>query len=111
MCRSCLRRVTCFDPGNGRIIWRTDVYGAPWGKPLVTEQYVYDGASSIVPYMTRHAGGLVALDRGTGKLAWRFALPNPPGTLHYGFAGSPARAGDALVIGGMDGALYAFPLN
>jgi outer membrane protein assembly factor BamB len=61
--------------------------------------------------MTRHEGGLVALDRKTGKLAWRFPLPNPTGTLHYGFAGSPARAGDALVIGGMDGALYAFPLD
>ncbi|MBX7186469.1 MAG: PQQ-binding-like beta-propeller repeat protein [Vicinamibacteria bacterium] len=105
-----LRRVLCFDPKDGRIIWRTDVHGAPWGKPLVTEKYVYDGASAIVPYMTRHAGGVVAIDRKTGKLAWRFPLTNPPGTLHYGFAGSPARAGDAFVIGGMDGALYAFPL-
>lgn len=106
-----LRRVTCFDPLDGRIVWRTDVYGAPWGKPLVTDRYVYDGASAIVPYMTRHRGGLVALDRKTGRLAWRFPLTNPPGTLHYGFAGSPARAGDALVIGGLDGALYAFPLS
>ncbi len=105
-----LRRVVSFDPKDGRIVWRTDVYGAPWGRPLVTDRYVYDGASAIVPYMTRHAGGLVALDRRTGKLAWRFPMINPPGTLHYGFAGSPARAGDALVIGGLDGALYAFPL-
>jgi len=105
-----LRRVVSFDPKDGRIVWRTDVYGAPWGKPLVTDGYVYDGASAIVPYMTRHAGGLVALDRRTGKIAWRFPMINPPGTLHYGFAGSPARAGDALVIGGLDGALYAFPL-
>lgn len=106
-----LRRVMCFDPKDGRIVWRTDVFGAPWGKPLVTDRFVYDGASAIVPYMTRHAGGLVALDRQTGKVTWRFPMTNPPGTLHYGFAGSPARAGDALVIGGMDGALYAFPLE
>jgi outer membrane protein assembly factor BamB len=106
-----LRRVVSFDPKDGRIVWRTDVYGAPWGRPLVTDRYVYDGASAIVPYMTRHEGGLVALDRKTGKLAWRFPLINPPGTLHYGFAGSPARAGDSFVIGGMDGALYAFPLG
>jgi outer membrane protein assembly factor BamB len=105
-----LRRVVSFDPKDGRIVWRTDVYGAPWGRPLVTDRYVYEGASAIVPYMTRHAGGLVALDRRTGKIAWRFPMINPPGTLHYGFAGSPARAGDALVIGGLDGALYAFPL-
>lgn len=106
-----LRRVTCFDPRDGRIVWRTDVYGAPWGRPLVTERFVYDGASAIVPYMTRHAGGVVALDRRTGKLAWRFPLANPPGTLHYGFAGSPALAGDVFLIGGLDGALYAFPLS
>jgi outer membrane protein assembly factor BamB len=106
-----LRRVVSFDPKDGRIVWRTDVYGAPWGRPVVTDRYVYDGASAIVPYMTRHSGGLVALDRKTGKLAWRFPLTNPPGTLHYGFVGSPARAGDSLLIGGMDGALYAFPLG
>lgn len=106
-----LRRVTSFDPRTGRIIWRTDVYGAPWGRPLVTDKFVYDGVSAIVPYMTRHTGGVVALDRVSGKLAWRYPLPNPPGTLHYGFAGSPARSGDAFVIGGLDGALYAFPIN
>ena len=106
-----LRRVTSFDPKDGRIVWRTDVFGAPWGTPLVTEKYVYDGTSAIVPYMTHHAGGVVALDRKTGRVVWRFPLPNPPGTLHYGFAGSPARAGDLFVIGGMDGSLYGFPIS
>lgn len=105
-----LRRVTSFDPRTGRIVWRTDVYGAPWGKPLVTDKFVYDGVSAIVPYMTRHVGGVVALDRVSGKLAWRYPLPNPPGTLHYGFAGAPTRSGDAFVIGGLDGVLYAFPI-
>ncbi len=106
-----LRRITSFDPKTGRIIWRTDVYGAPWGKPLVTDKFVYDGVSAIVPYMTRHVGGVVALDRVSGKLAWRYPLPNPSGTLHYGFAGSPTRSGDTFVIGGLDGALYAFPIS
>ena len=106
-----LRRITSFDPKTGRIIWRTDVYGAPWGKPLVTDRFVYDGVSAIVPYMTRHVGGVVALDRVSGKLAWRYPLPNPSGTLHYGFAGSPTRSGDTFVIGGLDGALYAFPIS
>ncbi len=32
-----LRRVTSFDPRDGRILWRTDVYGAPWGKPFSRE--------------------------------------------------------------------------
>lgn len=106
-----LRRVTCFDPRDGRVVWQSDVYGAPWGRPLVTDKFVYDGTSAIVPYMIRHTGGVVALDRVTGKLAWRYPLPNPPGTLHYGFADSPVRAGDLMVIGGMDGALYAFPIS
>ena len=104
-----LRRITCFDPKDGRIIWKTDVFGDPWGKPVLTEKFLYDGTGAIVPYEMREEGGVVALDRQTGKLAWRWPLPNPPGTYYYGFAASPALADGLLVIGGLDGTLYAFP--
>ena len=31
-----LRRVTCYDPTDGHVVWRTDVFGWNWGRPLVT---------------------------------------------------------------------------
>ena len=34
-----------------------------------------------------------------------------PGVLTYGFTAPPALAGNVLVIGGMDGTLYAFPVD
>ena len=64
-------------------------------------------AVSLIPAL----GIGASIARKTGKVAWRFPLTNPPGTLHYGFAGSPARAGNSLIIGGLDGALYAFPIG
>ncbi len=106
-----LRRVTCFDAASGRILWRTDVFGSSWGRPLVTEKFVYVALCAEEPYPIRHQGGLAALDRATGKLAWRLAAPNPAGTYSAGFTGSPARAGNLLIIGGLNGTLYAFPLE
>ena len=41
--------------GDGRAL---RVTGAPWGRPLVTDSFVYDGATAIVPYMMRHVGGM-----------------------------------------------------
>jgi hypothetical protein len=38
--------------------------------------------------------------------------PSPrPGVLTYGFAAPPALGGNAVVIGGMDRTLYAFPVD
>jgi outer membrane protein assembly factor BamB len=104
-----LRRVTCFDPADGHIVWRTDVFGAPWGQPALTEKFVYDGTTAVVPYSIRHEGGVVALDRKTGRLAWRWPLPNPPGVYSYGAGASPVLANGLLLIGATNGTLYAFP--
>lgn len=106
-----LRRVTCLDANDGRILWRTDVFGSPWGRPLVTDKFVYAALTAEEPYMIRHQGGLAALDRATGRLVWRLAAPNPPGAYSGGFAGSPARAGDLLLLGSINGTLYAFPIE
>lgn len=106
-----LRRVTSFDVNTGRILWRTDVFGSSWGRPLVTEKFIYAALCAEEPYMIRHQGGLAALDRTTGKLVWRVAMPNPAGTYSWGFTGSPARAGNLLLVGGLNGTLYAFPIE
>jgi outer membrane protein assembly factor BamB len=106
-----LRRVTAFDANTGRILWRTDVFGSSWGRPLVTEKTIYVALCAEEPYAIRHQGGLAALDRASGKLMWRLATPNPAGTYSWGFTGSPARAGNSLLIGGLNGTLYAFPVE
>ena len=103
-----LRRVTCYDPKDGRVVWRTDVYGWNWGRPLVTEKRIYIGAAGGSPYFIRHRGSLTALDRATGKIAWRWAYP-ADNAHQWGFPAGPALDGKTLVIAAIDGTLYAFP--
>ncbi len=104
-----LRRVTCLEPKNGRVVWRTDVYGWAWARPLVTEKIVYIGTGGSEPYQMRHLPSMTALDRKTGKIVWRWPMPKLPGVLTYGFAAPVVLGGNTLVIGGMDGTLYGFP--
>ena len=103
-----LRRTTCYDPKDGRVVWRTDVYGWNWGRPLVTDKLIYVGVAGGSPYMIRHAGSLAALDRATGKIVWRW--PYPGDNAHqWGFPAGPALDGKTLFIAAIDGTLYAFP--
>jgi outer membrane protein assembly factor BamB len=99
--------VMAVDAATGRRRWMADVYGWSWGQPAVTRDRVYAGTSSQVDYLADHAGGVVALDRATGAMAWRYPAPKPAAG-PYGFPGSPA-LGDGLVfVGGLDGRLLAF---
>lgn len=104
-----LRRITCMDPKDGRVVWRTDVYGWAWARPLVTGKIVYIGTGGSEPYQMRHLPAMTALDRATGRILWRWPMPVLPGVLYYGFAAPPVLAGSTVVIGGMDGTLYGFP--
>ena len=106
-----LRRVSAIDPHDGRIAWRTDVFGSPWGRPALAGRRLYIGAVGTEPYAVRHLGSLVAIDRDGGRIAWRWPVPAMPGALQTGFAASPVIDGDTLVIGGLDGTLYGFGLN
>lgn len=103
------RRVTCFDPRDGRVEWATDVHGWSWARPLVTEHTVYAATAGASPYMIRHLGGLCALDRATGRLRWRRPVAQAPGSYTWGFAAGCALDRATVVVGGLDGTLYAFP--
>lgn len=105
-----LRRTMSYDPRDGRVVWRTDVYGWNWGKPAVTRTRVYIGAAGGSPYNIRHRGSLTALDRTTGRIVWRWAAPEND-ALEWGFPAGPSIDGDILVIGALDGTLYGFPLR
>jgi len=104
-----LRRACCFDGADGRVLWRTDVHGWAWARPAVTPSRLFVCAIGVSPYEIRHSGSLNALDRESGKILWRWAMPEWPGSFLSGFAASPVVAGDAVVVGGLDGSMYCFP--
>jgi len=99
--------VLAVDAATGRRRWMTDVYGWSWGQPVVTKDRVYAGTSSQVGYLADHAGGVVALDRATGAMVWRYPAP-PPESGPYGFPGSPALGAGLVFVGGLDGRVRAF---
>jgi outer membrane protein assembly factor BamB len=106
-----LRRVALMDASDGRVLWRTDVLGWAWPKPIVQGDLLLVSTVGATPYQMRHLGGLVAIERATGKIAWRWAMPELPGVWGYGFFAPPAADGTRIVVGGLDGTLYGFPLR
>lgn len=104
-----LRRVSAIDAKDGRVVWRTDVYGCAWPRPALTQRFVYQSAIGVEPYDMRHLGSLTALDRKTGRIAWRWPMADWPGAWTTGFAAPPVVEAGTLVVGGLDGSLYAFP--
>lgn len=105
-----LRRVSAIDPADGRVLWRSDVYGWTWGTPVVAGDRIYAGAAGGAPYVLRHVAGLAALDRATGRILWRNPLPEVVGAHQWGIAGSPALAGDLLVVTTIAGEIAAYPV-
>ncbi len=99
--------VFAFDVASGQRLWSADVFGWAWGQPEVTQTRVYAGTSSQVGYPAGHRAGVIALDRATGKITWRYeARASESGA--FGFPGSPALGDDRVFVGGLDGRLYAF---
>lgn len=106
-------RVVALDPATGRARWATKVHGMNWGSPLVTADRVFTGTASqniggtIIP----HEGGLVAIDRATGRVLWRHVAPAAPEGGFGGYAGTLALDGGKVIAAGFDGRLVAFPAN
>jgi outer membrane protein assembly factor BamB len=99
--------VFAFDVASGRRLWAADVFGWAWGQPAVTETRVYAGTSSQVGYPAGHRAGVMALDRATGRTAWRYeAAAAPSGA--FGFPGSAALGEGLVFLSGLDGRVYAF---
>ena len=49
------------------------------------------------------------LDRETGKLLRRYPLSEVPGAHQWGIAGSPAVAGDLVIVSTIQGGVMSFP--
>ena len=101
--------VSAFDARSGRPRWQADVYGWAWGQPALTEERVYLGTSSQAGYPSGHRAGVMALDRASGRVAWRYESPAAASGA-FGFPGSPALGEGFVFVSGLDGRLYAFKL-
>jgi outer membrane protein assembly factor BamB len=96
-----------FDVRSGRPLWRLDVRGWAWGEPAVTDRRVFVGVAATAGYMVEHRGGMVAVDRATGRPAWHYE-PEPRPTGASGFPGSAAVGSGLVFVAGVDGRVYAF---
>lgn len=105
-----LRRVSAIDPGNGNVLWRSDVYGWTWGTPLVDGDRLHVGVAGGTPYFIRHAAGYATLDRKTGRMLTRWPIADTGGH-QWGIAGSPAMGDGVVVVATIAGSLYGFPLR
>jgi outer membrane protein assembly factor BamB len=74
----------------------------------VTAARVFIGSAGDAEYVVKHQGGFIAVDRASGRIAWRFTLAPPSGPGQFGFVGSPAVADGRVFVGGLDGRVYAF---
>lgn len=104
--------VSAFDPANGRHLWRTRVGGWVLQRPALGERLVYvsvSGARRRAKHFMPQSAGVMALDRASGRIAWQWSAPSLPGAFMHGVVAAPAAAGSRIVVGALDGSLYAFP--
>lgn len=93
---------------TGEILWRTDVRGWSWGQPAVTPDRLFVQTAGMRGYQAdNHQGGVMALERASGNVVWRYA-GEPPEEGVWGFAGSPAVGAGKVFAAGLDGRLLAF---
>ena len=102
------QQVFAIDATTGKRIWSFDTDGSAWSTPAVTNQHVYVGAVGVLHYMIEHHGGFFAVDRATGKVAWRYPMAVLPQSSTYGVASSPLVHRGLVFFGGLDGMFYAF---
>jgi outer membrane protein assembly factor BamB len=105
-----LRRVSEIDPRDGKVKWRTDVFGWTFGTPLVIGDRIHVGAAGGTPYFIPHRASYSVLERATGRVLSRRELPDTGGN-QWGIVGSLARAGDLVVFATLGGSLFAYPID
>ena len=106
-----MRRISLIDSKDGRVVWRSDVYGWPWARPALSEKVLFASVAGGSPYQVRHLASLTALDRKSGKILWRWPMPEWPGSFLNGFIAAPVIADKTVVVGGLDGTLYGFAVE
>jgi len=102
------QQLFAINAATGQRIWNFDTDGSPWSTPAVTDKRVYIGAAGVLHYIIDHHGGFFAVDRSTGKVAWRFPMAVISGSETYGVVSSPTVDRGLVFFGGLDGTFYAF---
>ena len=102
------QQLFAIDATTGKRIWNVNIDGSVWSTPAVTDNNIFVGVVGVVNYFIEHHGGFFAVDRATGKIAWRFPMNIIPGAADYGVASSPAVDHGMVFFGGLDGKFYAF---
>ncbi|MCC6408499.1 MAG: PQQ-binding-like beta-propeller repeat protein, partial [Planctomycetes bacterium] len=99
--------LSAYEARTGKVRWSTDVHGWAWGQPAVGAERVYVGTSGQGGYLAPQQGGLIAVERASGRPVWRFAsTASQDGT--DGFPGSPALSGGRVFASSLDGSVFAF---
>jgi outer membrane protein assembly factor BamB len=102
------QRLYAIDAASGSPKWEFDTGGSVWARPAVTEDAVYAGAVGVADYIVDHEGGFFAIDRTTGEARWQFETEPKEGSKLWGFGSSPAVGGGVVLVGRLDGQVYAF---
>jgi len=102
------QQLLAIDARTGKRVWNVNLDGSVWSSPAVTAKSIYVGVVGVADYFIEHRGGFFAVDRATGKVAWRFPMSAIPGAVDHGVASSPAAADGLVFFGGLDGTFYAF---
>jgi outer membrane protein assembly factor BamB len=106
-----LFRVSAFDPDTGRNLWRAFVGGWVLQRPTVSGARLYAGVSGArrrARHFMPQLGGLSAIDRSTGRVAWHWPAPSVSGSFLHGLVAAPCIADGLVIAGGLDGTLHAF---
>jgi hypothetical protein len=93
---------TCFDERTGKILWRSDDAGYPWGAWWAYNTASYDFNESKSAIIGSAYDGIYAFDWDTGHILWKYSSPMPPFESPYG--GEPFFTGVAIA----DGKVYAY---
>jgi outer membrane protein assembly factor BamB len=98
---------------TGRLIWSAKAtVDAGVGAAAVTVfQPIVAGDSVVAGYTTfSHpmTGGIVAVDRGSGRERWRREFPQAAPGAATGFGGGPVISGNLIAAGSGDGRIYGF---
>jgi len=99
-------KIMAVEVATGRGLWDSDVLGASWGTPAVTDRVVFVGVRGQAN--AAYAPGALALDRATGRIVWRFSVAPPADAVFSGFTGSPAMTAGRVVFAAVDGRVFAF---
>jgi outer membrane protein assembly factor BamB len=98
-----------YDAVSGKEQWRYNSGGESWPIPALDAKYAYIGSVGYDGY--GRLGGFYAVDRSTGKAAWRFDFPPSGGEAGYGVGASPVLGEGKVFFGGLDGVFYAFAVS